>query len=203
MSLLTFMLTAASVLGAPRAAAPICLAPASAQFPGTDAAQASAAVDELFSSYLTGPTLSVVQLTARLASQARLEARQANCSLVLFVTTRLVQHKSGGVLGQIAGRAAQEGVASGGFGAVRIGNGVTAAAARVAAHAAADIATTTKTHDDMELSYRLELDSGAVLKEGKSKRRAMADGEDLLTPLVEHAAEEIAAVLTSGGRGAK
>lgn len=200
MSVLTITLTLASIMGSYQAAAPICLAPASAQIAGTDAAQAAAAVNELFTSYLTGPTLSVVQLTARLASQARVEARQANCSLVLFVTARLVQHKSGGMLGQIAGRAAQEGVASGGFDAVRIGNGVTAAAARVAAHAAADIATTTKTHDDMELSYRLEMDTGAVLKEGKSKRRAKADGEDLLTPLVEHAAEEIAAVLTSGGR---
>ena len=200
MSLLAFTLTIASVLGAPRTAPPVCLAPTNAQFAGTDAAQAGAAVNELFTSYLTGLTLSVVQLTARLPSQARVEARQANCSLVLFVTARLVQHKSGGLPGQIAGRAAQAGVVSEGLGAARIGNGVTAAAARVAARAAADIATTTKTHDDMELSYRLELDSGAVLKEGKSKRRAKADGEDLLTPLVEHAAEEIAAALTSGGR---
>ena len=200
MSVLAITLAVASIMSPPRAAPAICLAPASAQIAGMDAAQAGAAVNELFTSYLSGPTLSVVQLTAKLASQARVEARQANCSLVLFVTARLVQHKSGGLLGQIAGRAAQEGVVSEGLGAARIGNGVTAAAARVAARAAADIATTTKTHDEMELSYRLELDSGAVLKEGKSKRRAKADGEDLLTPLVALAAEEIAAALTSGGR---
>jgi len=198
---LAFAFVAVSLLVRPAYAADqICLAPASAQFAGTDAAQASAAVNEMFTSYLTGPTLSVVQLTARLPSQARVEARQANCSIVLFVTARLTQHKSGGMLGQIAGRAAQEGVVNEGLGAAKIGNGLTAAAARVAARAAADIATTTKAHDDMELTYRLELDTGAVLKEGKSKRRAKSDGEDLLTPLVEHAAEEIAAVVTSGGR---
>lgn len=197
---LTLTVAFVTALSASRSLPPICIAPPSAQFTSTDATQASAAVTDLFISYLTGPTLSVVQLTARLPSQARLEARQANCSLILFVTAKLVPHKSGGVLGQIAGRAAQEGVVSAGFDAARIGNGVTAVAARVAARAAADIAATTRTHDDMELSYRLELDSGAVLKQGKAKRRAQADGEDLLTPLVEHAAGEIAAVVTNGGR---
>jgi hypothetical protein len=197
---LAFLIAAASVYGLPHGTPPICLAPPSAQFASTDATQASAAVNDLFTSYLAGPTLSVVQLTARLPSQARLEARQANCSLILFVTAKLGRRKSGGMLGQIAGRAAQEGVVSAGFDAARLGNGVTAAAARVAARAAADIAATTKAHDEMELSYRLELDSGAVLKEAKAKRRAAADGEDLLTPLVEHAAEEIAAVVTNGGR---
>lgn len=200
MSLLAFTIAIVPALAALPPTPPICLAPPSAQLASTDPTRAAAAVTDLFTSYLTGPTLSVVQLTSRLASQARVEARQANCSIVLFVAARLTQHTSGGMLGQIAGRAAQEGVVSEGLGAARIGNGVTAAAARVAARAAADIATTTKAHDDMELSYRLELDTGAVLKEGKSKRRAKSDGEDLLTPLVEHAAEEIAAVVTSGGR---
>jgi hypothetical protein len=64
-----------------------------------------------------------------------------------------------------------------------------------AARAATDIAATTKVQDELELSYRLESETGAVLKEGKSKHKAKSDGEDLLTPLVEHAAEEIAAVV--------
>jgi len=35
-----------------------------------------------------------------------------------------------------------------------------------------------------------------VLKEAKSKQKAKSDGEDLLTPLIEHAAEEIAGIVT-------
>lgn len=61
---------------------------------------------------------------------------------------------------------------------------------------ATDMAATTKAHDELELSYRLESETGTVLMEGKSRQKAKSDGDDLLTPLVEHAAEEIAAVVT-------
>ncbi|HSQ29742.1 MAG TPA: hypothetical protein VLN49_07830 [Gemmatimonadaceae bacterium] len=199
MSHLAFMIALVSGLSA-RSNAPICLAPASAQFAGTDAAQASAAVNEVFKSYLTGPSLSVVPLTARLQSQVREEARQASCKFVLFVTARQERQKRGGTLGQIAGHAAQEAVVNAGFEASTVRNRVTSVAANVAARAAMDLAATTRMHDEMELSYRLESETGAVLKEGKTKRRAKADGEDLLTPVVERSAEEIATVVTTGGR---
>lgn len=185
-----------SALNAPRAAAPICLAPANAQFAGTDAVQASAAVNELFKSYLTGPSLSVVPLTARLPSQVREEARQANCKFLLLVTAKLQhQKRSGGALGQIAGKAAQEAAWGASFEASTATKRVASMGAVGAARAATDIAATTKVQDELELSYRLESETGAVLKEGKSKHKAKSDGEDLLTPLVEHAAEEIAAVV--------
>ena len=52
-----------------------------------------------------------------------------------------------------------------------------------------------KTRDELELSYRLESASGQVVVENSAKRKAGADGEDLLTPLVEKAAEAIAAAI--------
>ena len=179
----------------PHAAAPICLAPASAQFPNTNTTDASAAVSGLFKSYLTGPSLSVVPLTARLTSQAREEARSANCKFVLFVTTKQERHRSSGVLGQIAGKAAQEAAWGASFEASTAAKRVASMSAVGAARAATDIAATTKTQDELELSYRLESETGTVLKEGKAKQKAKSDGEDLLTPLVEHAAEEIAATV--------
>jgi hypothetical protein len=57
------------------------------------------------------------------------------------------------------------------------------------------MAATTRAHDEVELSYSLESDNGTVLKQGTAKRKATSDGDDLLTPLVEHAAEEIAAIV--------
>jgi hypothetical protein len=177
-----------------QAAPPICLAPASAQLPGTDATQASAAVTELFKSYLTGPSLSAVPLSARLASQAREEARHANCKFVLFVVAKGERHK-GGALGHIAGRAAQEAAWGAAVEASSATKRVASMGAVGAARAATDIAVTTKAQDELEISYRLESETGAVLKEGKAKQKAKSDGEDLLTPLVEHAAEEIAGVV--------
>ena len=182
-----------SFIASTHLSAPICLAPASAQFPGTDATSASNAVNELFKSYLTGPTLTVTPLTARLASQAREEARNANCKFVLFVTAKGDRHKS--ALGQIAGQAAKEAAWGAAVEASSATKRVASMGAVGAARAATDIAATTRAQDELELSYRLESESGTVLKEGKSKQKAKSDGQDLLTPLIEHAAEEIAAVV--------
>jgi len=188
-----FFIAVGSLLSVPQANAPICLAPAGAQLPGTDATQASGAVTELFKSYLTGPTLSVVPLTARLTSQAREEARRANCKFVLYVTAKGERHKS--ALGQIAGRAAQEAAWGAAVEASSATKRVASMGAVGAARAATDIAATTKTQDELEISYRLESETGSVLKEGKSKQKAKAEGEDWLTPRIEHAAEEIAAIV--------
>ena len=195
MRYLALALIAAAAARAPHTSAPICLAPASAQFPSTDATQASSAVGELFKAYLTGPSLSVVPLTARLASQAREEARHANCKYVLFVTAKGERQKSDGKLSRIAGQAAQSAAWGASFEASTAAKRVASMGAVGAARAATDIASTTKTHDELELSYRLESETGSVLKEGKAKQKAKSDGEDLLTPLVEHAAEEIAAIV--------
>lgn len=193
---LAFSIAFASIMGAPPANAQICLAPPNAQFPSTNSNSASASLAEVVGGYLTGPTISVTPLTARLQSQAREEARRANCKFVLFVTAKL-EHKSetGGILGRVGSRAAQEAAWNAGFEASTATKRVAAFAASGAARAAADIAATTKNHDEAELSYRLESETGSVLKEGKSKQKAKSDGEDLLTPLVEHAAEEIAAIV--------
>ena len=200
MSFLAFALAVVPVLSASPPNTPICLAPPDAQFASTDAIEASAAVAEVFTSYLSGPSVSVMPLTARLASQARLEAREAHCPYVLFVTAKRQRHKSGGVFGRIAGRAAQEAGLDARFEASTAASRLATVAATAAVRAAADMAATTRTHDEMELSYRLESGTGAVLKEAKAKRTAKSDGEDLLTPLAEHAAEEIAAMVTKDAR---
>lgn len=192
---LGFLIALGSPITVPRLTAPICLGPATAQFPNVDASQASNGVSELFKSYLTGPSLSVVQLTARLTSQAREEAHNANCKFVLFVTAKGERHKKG-ALGQIAGKAAQEAAWGAAANSSTATKRVASMGAVGAARAATDIAATTRSEDELELSYRLESETGTVLKEGNAKQKAKSDGEDLLTPLVEHAAEEIAAVVS-------
>src|SRR5690242_3176027 len=93
---LTMLLTAP--LGA-QGSAPkvtICLAPTTAQMASGNAADGSMAVRETFASYLTGPTLAATPLNARLASQAREEAKQASCRYVLYTSMKLERGKSGG-----------------------------------------------------------------------------------------------------------
>ncbi len=59
-----------------------------------------------------------------------------------------------------------------------------------------DYASSSRIKDELTLTYRLESTTGAVLVEKSEKRKAKSDGEDLLTPLVQRAAEAIADAAT-------
>jgi hypothetical protein len=59
--------------------------------------------------------------------------------------------------------------------------------------AAHNYAITIRNKDELTLGYRLEAADGTLLAEKREKRSAKADGEDLLTPLVQVAAEAIVA----------
>jgi hypothetical protein len=169
-----------------------CLAPAT-----VEAAPAGVdpltAVRETFTSFLTGPTLAVQPLGARLASQVREEAKVAGCPFLLIST---VKHErktgGGGLFGKVASGAVQQGAwsVSGAAGST-VGRVVAGAAAGAASSAAADYASSSRTKDELTLSYRLESAAGAVLVDKSEKRKAKSDGEDLLTPLVQRAAEAI------------
>jgi hypothetical protein len=173
----------------------ICLAPARIETAVGNASDAVNAVRETFTTYLTGPSLEVRPLSARLASQVREEAKAAACPYLLLPTVKHVRKTGGGgLLSRLAGGAVQQGAWSAGAAAGSTIGGIAAGAAAGAAGAAAfDYASSVRTKDEMKLGYRLESAAGTVLVEKTEKRKAQSDGEDLLTPLVEHAAEAVAA----------
>ena len=159
---------AAQAVGAP--ATRICLAPTTVEaVPG--GFDPETAVRETFTDFLTGPTLAITPLQARLPSQAREEAKLAGCGFVLFPT---IKHErktgGGGFLGKVVAGGVQQGAAS----------------------AASDYAASSRVKDELTLRYRLESAAGKVLVEKSDKREAKSDGEDLLTPMVRPAAEAVA-----------
>ena len=176
------------------AVAQICLAPASVAA-APNGVDPVAAVGAAFSTFLNGPTLAVQPLTARLQSQARQEAKLAGCQFLLLTT---VKHErktgGGGILGKMAGGAVQQGAwavagSAGGSMAGRVAAGAVAGAASSTIN---DYAMSSRQKDELTLTYRLEDGSGKVLVEDSEKRKAKADGEDLLTPIAQKAAEAIA-----------
>jgi hypothetical protein len=54
-----------------------------------------------------------------------------------------------------------------------------------------------KTKDELTLDWRLENDDGGIVAKNNAKAKASSDGQDLLTPMVERAAETIAAAVTN------
>ena len=173
----------------------ICLAPASVEGSSGNATAAIDAARETFTAYLTGPSLTAQPLKARLASQVREEARQAACPYLLLTTLKHVQKRGGGsVLGRMAAGAAQQGAWEAGVASGSAAGRVAGQAAYGAAgQAANDYAVGIHNKDELTLSYRLESPDGKVLVEKQDKRKAKSDGEDLLTPMVQAAAEAIVA----------
>jgi hypothetical protein len=177
----------------------ICLAPASIEASAGSSATLISAVRETFTTFLTGPSLEVKALTARLQSQVREEAKLAKCPYLLLTTVKHVQKTGrGGALRQMAAAAAAHGAASAGAASgSAAGRIVGNAAAGAATEAAYGYATSVRSQDELTLTYRLESVGGNVIVNKKEKRKARSDAEDLLTPVVEKASEAIAAALTN------
>ena len=177
-------------------AARICIGPTAVETSPSSAEAAASAVRATFGSFLNGPSVRVSLLESRLLSQARLEAKTASCQYLLLTSIKH-EHKSGRSFFQrVAGAAVQQSAFSIGVG-VASGTGLIGAAAAGALGAAAsEYANTTKSHDELSLVTRLESAEGRVLFEQTDKRKAAADGEDLLSPIVQKHAEAIAMILT-------
>ena len=178
----------------------ICLAPTSARMVTGNTETAITAVRETFSSFLTGPTLGVRQLTARLASQAREEAKQSSCPFVLLTTIKHHRKDDSRLLRRATGGAVEAGAWSVLRSTRSTEAQIAAGAAASAAAAAREMSYSFKSKDELELTYRLESPTGVVLLEKTEKRAARSDGADVLTPLVEQASEAIATVVAKGGK---
>lgn len=209
---LCFLLTALATLAAPAAAvaqdstggsatARICLAPAAVE--ATPAGMDPlAAVRDAFTSFLTGPSLAVQPLSARLPSQVREEAKLAGCRFLLLPTVKHERKTGGGLLGKVASGAVQQGAwAVSGSAGSTVERVVAGAAAGAASSAVSGYASGSRQKDELSLSYRLEAAAGKVLLEKTERRKAKSDGEDLLTPVVQRAAEAIAEAAAKAAPG--
>jgi hypothetical protein len=189
-------------LSAPAAAAQqdsavtrVCLAPSSVEAGSSNPTGAMDATRENFLSYLTGPSLKAEVLKSRLESQVREEAKLATCPFLLLTTIKHVSKRGGSnLLGQVAAGAVRQGayeagVATGSTVGRVAGNAVSAAAHQAAYTYASGIYK----KDELTLAWRLEAADGTVLLDKKEKRSAKNDGEDLLTPMIQVASEQIVA----------
>jgi hypothetical protein len=156
------------------------------------------AVRDLFASYLTGPSLQPMAVEARLTSQALAEARLKQCKMVLIATVSRKRGGTGnGVLGQMVGQV----IASSAYqipGAGSVVGTVAQSVVAAGAQAISTLAASTRAKDEIRLEYKLTTSDGKPqLGPLTDKAKAATDGEDLLTPLVERAAEAVAARITS------
>ena len=182
--------------GAPQTGAkPPCIAivPPSVRGVEGDATQMSKSLSEMLASYLNGPSLKSIALTARLADQAVEEAKQTSCGNVLLTS---FEHKRGGssAFSKAAAAAAQGAAWNLPY------SGVAAAGAHAGAvagaYAVSSFAQNTQAKDELIVEYRIgtpETVQKATPK--KESLKAKSNGEDLVTPLVEKVAGAAAAAV--------
>jgi len=157
--------------------------------PGS-ASDAAKGVSDLIASYLQGPTMKPLVLEAKLPVLAAEEAKQKGCEPLLIAGVR---RKSGGGHGFMKALSQAAGTSSY---SLPYGGSAASTVARAGASAGlqtvSSLAQSTKAKDEVSFEYRLQSADGKVEFGPKTERRtAKTDGEDLLTPLVQSAAEAI------------
>ena len=163
---------------------------------GMNGSQLAAAIGNTLADYLKVPKVEVIQLEARLASQADLEAKQKECDYVIYAA---VSHKKGGgggfgkMFGSIAPMMGGMIPMAGG-----IGGAVAGSVASTAVISAASASGSVKSKDELTVEYKLvQPGSQTPMIANTVKGKAKSDGDDIITPLVEQIAQ---AVVTMIGR---
>jgi hypothetical protein len=158
--------------------------------------QAADALRNELASYLKGPAVEVIPLSARLAGVATEEARQSECDYVLYSSMSVKKGGGGGMFSRAMGN-----IAGSAVGHIPGGGSATTGAARSAAiggvYTTAAIASSIKAKDEVSLEYKLEpTDRARQGTANTAKAKASHDGDDVITGLVEKAATDVVATVT-------
>jgi hypothetical protein len=156
---------------------------------GLSAADLAAAIRNTLVEYLKSPGVEVVLIEAKLPSQIDAEAKQKECD---FVITTNAEHKKGGGGKFGAFAPALSHVASlGGYGGSTAG-AVAGQVASTVIITAANVSANVKAKDQLTLDMKLQAPGGAAaVIEKQYKAKAQSNGEDIISPIVEQAAQAI------------
>ena len=146
---------------------------------------------ETISSYLAGSNIETIELKARLAGITLTEAQKRECDFVLYLSLdrKRKSSSSGGsnglsaILGTIGG---------GGIGKKVPGSKEASKVGTDAVKMGSGISALTKANDEMTFEYKLMVSDGTrAVAEKTTTAKVKKDGEDVLTPMIESAAQAI------------
>ena len=160
-----------------------------------NAAQTAEAVRNGFAQHLQGASVEVMPLSAMLASAVIEEARQKQCDYVLYVSMTVKKGGGGGMFGRAIGN-----VAGSAAGHIPGGGSAATGAARSAAitgvYTTAAITANIKAKDELSLEYKLDkTENASTVLTNTGKAKAKSDGDDILTPVIESAAQTIVSTI--------
>ncbi len=159
---------------------------------GLSASELATAMQNSLTQYLKAPNVEVVLLEAALPSAIEAEAKQKECDYVIYANITHKKGSSGGFgkafSGVIAPTVGRIGIGHTGS----VAGNIAGQAATAAIVSAGTMAANVKAKDEVALDVRLQAPGNATPTTSKQlKAKAKADGEDILTPLIEQAAQAI------------
>lgn len=146
----------------------------------------------MLAQYLAGPSVEIVSIAALLPEQIEAESKVKHCDYLVY--SSIIQKKPTGGLGMLKSASSMANMIP----MVGLMNGVSGAmaatSAATAASQAATMSSAVKAKSDIVLEYHVTAtgNSSPVLS-NSLKAKANADGEDVITPLVE---QEASAIMT-------
>lgn len=148
------------------------------------------AIQNTLSQYLKTPQIEVVQLEARLESAVSAEAEQKECDFLIYTTA--AHKKGGGMFGKVLGKMSET-VAQTAYGSSNTAGHVT----KVTIMSAAAVSANVKAKDEITLDIKVQkVEGGTPILTRQYKQKAKSDGEDIITAIIEQAAQAIVTATT-------
>jgi hypothetical protein len=157
---------------------------------GISAADLSAAVGNSLGDFLKGTKVEIVALEARLASAQVEEAKQKECDFVVYAN---VSHKKGGGGGFGFGKMLAQTIGQTGIGHTgSVAGNLAGQIATTAIVSAGSMSENVKKKDEVTLDIKVlsTADNSAALNK-QFKAKASSDGDDIISTVVEQAAQAI------------
>ena len=156
----------------------------------------AAAVQNTLVSFMKVPNIEIVQLEARLTSAIAAEAKQKECDFVINITA---SHKKGGgggfggMFGQVLGTA----VSHTGIGATgSVAGNIAGQVATQAIMSATSVSSNVKSKDEITLDVKVNKIDGSAALAKVYKAKAKSNGDDIISQVIEQAAEEIVGIVS-------
>jgi hypothetical protein len=153
---------------------------------GLNAQQLASAIQNTLGEYLKSPKIELVALEAKLTSAIDAEAKEKECDYVIYAQVSHKKGGGGGMFGKMLGKVGGA-VANQAYGSSNIAGAITSGTIQTAA----DVSGNVKSKDELTLDVRVNSAGGAQALAKQFKHKAKSDGEDIISPIIEQAAQAI------------
>jgi hypothetical protein len=153
---------------------------------GLNAAELAGAIQNTLPEYLKSSSIELIALEAKLPSSIDAEAKEKECDYVIYANVSHKKGGGGGMFGKVLGNMSDV-VSRTAYGSSNVAGQV----AKVTIISAASVSASVKAKDQITLEIKLVASGNAPAMTKQFQAKAKSDGEDIITRVIEEAAQAI------------